>query len=97
MLLTLVIYVCYTLHLCYLNAAVAQLAEQLICNQQVGGSNPFGGFGLGEFMSVIGFYRFIEAERFPSGQRGRAVNPLVFAFEGSNPSLSICSAGVAKW
>lgn len=24
-------------------AAVAQLVEQLICNHQVGGSNPFGG------------------------------------------------------
>ncbi len=26
--------------------------------------------------------------RFPSGQRGRTVNPLAFAFEGSNPSLA---------
>ncbi len=25
------------------NATVAQLVEQLICNHQVGGSNPFGG------------------------------------------------------
>tara|TARA_Y100000593_G_scaffold94495_1_gene193829 strand:- start:854 stop:1042 length:189 start_codon:yes stop_codon:yes gene_type:complete len=25
------------------NAPVAQLEEQLICNQQVGGSNPLGG------------------------------------------------------
>ena len=29
--------------MCLLNAIVAQLAEQLICNQQVGGSNPLGG------------------------------------------------------
>ncbi len=26
-----------------LNATVAQLEEQLICNQQVGGSSPLGG------------------------------------------------------
>ncbi len=27
------------------NAGVAQLVEQLICNQQVGGSNPFASSG----------------------------------------------------
>ena len=42
------------------NADVAQLAEQLICNQQVIGSSPIIGF-LGEF---------------PSGQRGQTVNLL---------------------
>ena len=26
--------------------------------------------------------------RFPSGQRGRTVNPLVLAFAGSNPALA---------
>ncbi len=39
-------------------ATVAQLAEQLICNQRVGGSIPFGG----------------SRERFPSGQREQTVN-----------------------
>ncbi len=39
-------------------ATVAQLAEQLICNQRVGGSIPFGG----------------STERFPSGQREQTVN-----------------------
>ncbi len=29
---------------CFARAAVAQWAEQLICNQQVGGSNPSSGF-----------------------------------------------------
>ena len=29
--------------MCLLSAIVAQLVEQLICNQQVGGSNPLGG------------------------------------------------------
>ena len=41
-------------------ADVAQLAEQLICNQQVIGSSPIIGF-MGEF---------------PSGQRGQTVNLL---------------------
>ena len=41
-------------------ADVAQLAEQLICNQQVIGSSP-----------IIGFMG-----RFPSGQRGQTVNLL---------------------
>ena len=30
----------------YIQAFVAQLAEQLICNQQVEGSSPFGSFGV---------------------------------------------------
>ena len=41
-------------------AVVAQLAEQLICNQQVIGSSP-----------IIGFL-----DGFPSGQRGQTVNLL---------------------
>ena len=44
-------------------ADVAQLAEQLICNQQVIGSSPIIGF-MGEF---------------PSGQRGQTVNLLQIA------------------
>ena len=42
----------------YIEATVAQQAEQLICNQRVGGSIPFGG----------------SKERFPSGQREQTVN-----------------------
>ena len=42
----------------YYEATVAQQAEQLICNQRVGGSIPFGG----------------SRERFPSGQREQTVN-----------------------
>ena len=41
---------------------MAQLAEQLICNQQVFGSSP----NIGSFFS----------EGFPSGQRGQTVNLL---------------------
>ena len=44
----------------FLYADVAQLAEQLICNQQVIGSSP-----------IIGFL-----DGFPSGQRGQTVNLL---------------------
>ena len=43
-----------------LSANVAQLAEQLICNQQVNGSSPFIGC----------------LDGFPSGQRGQTVNLL---------------------
>ena len=51
------------------NAGVAQLVEQLICNQQVGGSSPSTSsnplkFNMGEF---------------PSGQRGQTVNLLLSA------------------
>ena len=51
-------------------AGIAQLVEQLICNQQVGGSSPSTGstqkakFNMGEF---------------PSGQRGQTVNLLLIA------------------
>ena len=44
----------------YKYADMAQLAEQLICNQQVNGSSPFIGF----------------MDGFPSGQRGQTVNLL---------------------
>ncbi len=43
-------------------ADMAQLAEQLICNQQVNGSSPF-----------VGLYNM---DGFPSGQRGQTVNLL---------------------
>ena len=43
-----------------INADVAQLAEQLTCNQQVIGSSP-----------IVGFM-----DGFPSGQRGQTVNLL---------------------
>ena len=48
----------------FIYADVAQLAEQLICNQQVNGSSP-----------LIGFYM----DGFPSGQRGQTVNLLQIA------------------
>ena len=48
-------------------ADVAQLAEQLICNQQVIGSSPI----IGLRLSLMG--------GFPSGQRGQTVNLLQIA------------------
>ena len=55
-------------------AGVAQLAEQLICNQQVAGSSPITSsiVSLKSESSVPHFY----VDGFPSGQRERTVNPL---------------------
>ena len=55
--------------ICKIYADVAQLAEQLICNQQVIGSSPIIGFIL---------YRYF-LDGFPSGQRGQTVNLLQIA------------------
>ena len=54
----------------FLYAGVAQLAEQLICNQQVVGSSPI--------TSSI-FLKKLNMGRFPSGQRGQTVNLLLIA------------------
>ena len=48
-------------------ADVAQLAEQLICNQQVIGSSPI----IGLILNIL--------DGFPSGQRGQTVNLLQIA------------------
>ena len=48
------------------NAGVAQLVEQLICNQQVGGSSP----------STSSISAKFNMGDFPSGQRGQTVNLL---------------------
>jgi hypothetical protein len=51
-------------------ASVAQLVEQLICNQRVGGSNPLAGLQWTDFTNGY------NTGRYQSGQMGRAVNPL---------------------
>ena len=59
-----------------ISADIAQLAEQLICNQQVIGSSPIIGFLMrirNKFFENI--YHFYMGE-FPSGQRGQTVNLL---------------------
>ena len=67
-------------------AGVAQLVEQLICNQQVGGSSP------STSSILLGMYdlRFIQVYRedYPSGSRGQTVNLLATAYCGSNPQSS---------
>ena len=55
-------------------ADVAQLAEQLICNQQVNGSSPLIGLSVAKYIFV---QRFVDG--FPSGQRGQTVNLLQVA------------------
>ena len=57
-------------------ADVAQLAEQLICNQQVIGSSPIIGFALTIRRAKL--HRFCMGG-FPSGQRGQTVNLLQVA------------------
>ena len=52
---------------------MAQLAEQLICNQQVNGSSPFIGFN----------------GQIPEWPKGTDCKSAGTAFEGSNPSLPI--------
>ena len=60
------------------HAGVAQLAEQLICNQQVAGSSPIAG---SSFMNFC-------VEGFPSGQREQTVNLSSYDFGCSNPPPS---------
>ena len=49
------------------NAGVAQLAEQLICNQQVAGSSPIAS-------SILWVTEKFHMDGFPSGQREQTVN-----------------------
>ena len=58
-------------------AGVAQLVEQLICNQQVGGSNPS--------TSSISPFQFGGVPKWPKGTDCKSAG---FAFDGSNPSSS---------
>ena len=59
---------------------MAQLAEQLICNQQVIGSSPIIGFCIflkNSFKKNA--YNIVYMDGFPSGQRGQTVNLLQIA------------------
>ena len=59
----------FELRRCYQvsNAGVAQLAEQLICNQQVAGSSPIAS-------SILWVTEKFHMDGFPSGQREQTVN-----------------------
>ena len=59
-------------------AGVAQLVEQLICNQQVGGSNP----------STSSTFFLIAYGGVPKWPKGTDCKSAGFAFDGSNPSSS---------
>lgn len=52
----------------------SSVVEQLICNQPVGGSNPFA-----SSFSMMG--------RWLSGQKQQTVNLPAYAYAGSNPAL----------
>ena len=58
-------------------ATVAQQAEQLICNQRVGGSIPFGGSRIIAFRGEV-----------PEWPKGADCKSAGAAFGGSNPPLS---------
>ena len=60
------------------NAGVAQLVEQLICNQQVGGSSP-------STSSTFLRRHAIEYGRFPEWPKGTDCKSVVYDFGGSNP------------
>ena len=62
-------------------ADVAQLAEQLTCNQQVIGSSPI----IGLQLNIVVYY-FGWVPEWPKGADCKSVSD---AFEGSNPSPSI--------
>ena len=68
-------------------AGVAQLVEQLICNQPVGGSNPLASSKGGRPSELPIFLDPFSKGRFPSGQRDQTVNLTAYAFGGSNPPL----------
>ena len=60
-------------------AGVAQLVEQLICNQQVGGSSPSTG-------SITYGKQSSEYGGIPEWPKGTDCKSAGFAFDGSNPS-----------
>ena len=65
-----------------IHAGVAQLVEQLICNQQVGGSSPSTSSTLKSFL----WKDFLnEYGRFPEWPKGTDCKSVVFDFGGSNP------------
>jgi hypothetical protein len=70
------IFVVYIGKLTFFAASVAQQAEQLICNQWVGGSIPFAG----SMVAILG--------EVPEWLKGADCKSAGFAFGGSNPPLS---------
>ena len=61
------------------NAGVAQLVEQLICNQQVGGSSP----STSSNHNKIGYLHYGGVPEWPKGTDCKSA---ASCFDGSNPS-----------
>lgn len=64
-----------------MQAGVAQLVEQLICNQRVGGSNP-----LASSKEGVVFSDYVDGE-VPERSKGSDCKSDGAAFAGSNPAL----------
>ena len=82
-------------------ADVAQLVEQLICNHQVGGSNPFVGsriaaaignwvlgVGIEDLILIPNYQSLMQCGEVPEWPKGTGCKPVGFAYGGSNPPLS---------
>ena len=69
------------------NADVAQLAEQLICNQQVIGSSPIIGFVFPQKGNAV----IIEYGSIPEWPKGTDCKSAANCFGGSNPPRPIYS------
>ena len=70
----------------HLYADMAQLAEQLICNQQVIGSSPIVGFSKTKAIIIVYVLLYGWIPERPKGADCKSVDDV---FEGSNPSPSI--------
>jgi hypothetical protein len=71
-------------------AGLAQLVEQLICNQQVAGSSPITSFVFFDLVSVLFCFPgsvliYGEIPKWPTGEDCKSSGS---AFAGSNPALS---------
>jgi hypothetical protein len=64
------------------------LVEQLICNQQVGGSSPSASSKSKFAKGALPSNKVPNTEEFQSGQMGQTVNLLLYGFDGPNPSSS---------
>ena len=64
------------IHACSSRAGIAQLVEQLICNQQVGGSSPSTSSTSSQASTGARRQAKMNMGEFPSGQRGQTVNLL---------------------
>ena len=80
-------------HACSSRAGIAQLVEQLICNQQVGGSSPSTSSTSPRRKAKPTAEQQRNMGEFPSGQRGQTVNllalPSVVRIHLPPPTLSV--------